>query len=89
MADTKKSEDKIYLSDTEERLVQDKDGRYREELLQQLYQEATRLKSMNDKGASPEDFANIDNILTGIVAAIEVVEKNWQQHHKKSGSTGR
>ena len=84
MTDNNKQDEKIHLSETEERLIQDKDGSYREELLQELYQEATRLKALNDKGASPDDFARIDNVLTGVVAAIEVVEKNWRQHHKKN-----
>ena len=84
MADNNKTEDKINLSETEERLTQDVDGSFREELLHQLYQEATRLKALNDKGTSPEEFAQINSVLTGVVAAIEVVEKNWQQHHKKS-----
>ena len=82
MADNNNDET-IRLSETEERLIQDKDGRYREELLQQLYDEALRLKSLSEKGASPDDFAKIDHILTGLVAAIEVVEKSWQQHHGK------
>ncbi|OED44444.1 hypothetical protein ACH42_07485 [Endozoicomonas sp. (ex Bugula neritina AB1)] len=83
MTDNHKKDEKVYLSETEERLIQDTDGSYREELLQQLYQEAIRLKALNDKGTSPEDFNKIDHILTGVVAAIEVVEKNWQKHHKK------
>ncbi len=83
MTDTQKSDEKIHLSSTEERLIQDKSGTYRQELLQQLYDEAMRLRSKRDKGASPEEFTKIENILTSVVAAAEVVEKSWQKHHKK------
>ena len=84
MADNNKNEEKIHLSSIEEHLVQDKDGKYREEVLGMLFDEAMRLKSLKDQGASPDDFIRIEHILTGVVAAIEVVDKGWEQHHKKS-----
>ena len=83
MRDSKSDEEKIHLSQTEEKLKADKEGEYRDSLMQSLYAEAIRLKALNDKGASPEEFARVESILTGVVAAIEVVEKNWNKHHKK------
>ncbi len=83
MAEIKQNDEKIHLSTVEEQLIEDNDGSYRDELLSQLFAEATRLKNLKDKGAAPEDFTKIDNLLTAVVAAMEVVDKNWKQHHAK------
>ena len=77
------NEEKIFLSSIEEHIAQDKDGRFREQVLGMLYTEAVRLKQLKDQGASPDEFARIESVLTALVAAIEVVDKGWQQHHKK------
>lgn len=81
VADNKKEQ--LFLSSIEEHLAQDSDGKYRDEVMKTLFSEALRLKAQKDKGASPEEFTRIDNILTGVVAAAEVVEKRWQQLHKE------
>ena len=83
MKESNSGDEKVHLSQTEEQLMADKGGEYRDSLMQSLYAEAIRLKSMNDKGASPEEFARVESILTGVVAAIEVIEKSWNKHHKK------
>ena len=82
--DKPKNEENILLSTTEEHLIQDKDGTYRDQLLNQLFSEASRLKALKDKGAAPEDFSKIDSLLTAVVAAMEVVDKSWKQHHDQS-----
>ena len=82
VADNNKDE-KIYLSSIEEHLTQDKDGKFREEVLSMLYNEAVRLKGLKDQGSSPDEFTRIEGLLTAVVAAIEVVDTSWQQHHKK------
>lgn len=84
MADKPRNDDKIHLSSTEELLIKDRDGRYRDQLLQELFSEAARLKSLKDQGAAPEDFSKIDSLLTAVVAAMEVIDKSWKQHHKNS-----
>lgn len=81
MADHKSTEERIHLSDTEARLIQDNDGSYRDQLLNQLFTEATRLKQLRDEGVAPDEFNKIDSLLTAVVAAMEVVDKSWQQHH--------
>ena len=82
MADNNK-EEKIFLSSIEEHITQDKDGEFREEVLSMLFNEAVRLKGLKDQGSSPDEFARIESLLTAVVAAIEVVDTGWQQHHKK------
>lgn len=77
------TEEKIFLSSIEEHIAQDKDGKFREEVMGMLYSEAVRLKALKDQGASPDEFARIESLLTAVVAAVEVVDKGWQQHHKK------
>ena len=82
MADKTNNSDTIRLSNTEEQLMNDPQGHFRDQLLADLLAEATRLKQLKDQGAAPEDFSRIDTLLTSIVAAMEVVDKNWRQHHK-------
>lgn|GEM_PF-6000343 len=84
MTDKTKEKESTLLSATEELLTQDKDGSYRDQLLNQLFSEASRLKGLKDKGAAPEDFSKIDSLLTAVVAAMEVVDKSWKQHHGQS-----
>lgn len=84
MTDKIKNKEDILLSTTEEQLIRDKDGTYRDQLLNELFSEATRLKELKDKGAAPEDFSKIDSLLTAVVAAMEVVDKSWKQHHGQS-----
>ncbi|WP_157673567.1 hypothetical protein [Endozoicomonas ascidiicola] len=82
MAETMKSDDYTGLSNTEELLINDVQGQYRDQLLANLFSEASRLKQLRDKGTDPDNFVRIDSLLTSIVAAMEVVDKNWKQHHK-------
>lgn len=84
MTEKSKNDENIHLSTIEEQLIEDKDGTYRDQLLSQLFSEATRLKGLKDQGAAPEDFSKIDNLLTAVVAAMEVVDKSWKQHHGQS-----
>ena len=84
MTDKTKEKESALLSATEELLLQDQDGSYRDQLLNQLFTEASRLKGLKDKGAAPEDFSKIDSLLTAVVAAMEVVDKSWKQHHGQS-----
>ena len=84
VTDKIKNEEHALLSTTEERLIQDKEGHYRDQLLNELFSEASRLKSLRDVGAAPENFSKIDSMLTAVVAAMEVVDKGWKQHHGQS-----
>ncbi|WP_419536008.1 EscE/YscE/SsaE family type III secretion system needle protein co-chaperone [Endozoicomonas sp.] len=84
MTDKTTNDEKIHLSTIEEQLIDDKTGTYRDQLLGQLFSEATRLKGLKDQGAAPEDFSKIDSLLTAVVAAMEVVDKSWKQHHGQS-----
>ena len=84
MADHKPTEERIHLSDTEAQLIQDNDGSYRDQLLNQLFTEATRLKQLREQGVSPDEFNKIDSLLTAVVSAMEVVDKSWQQNHSSN-----
>ena len=81
MARKTRNEDRIHLSETEERLIQDKDGQYREELLKQLVDEAFRLKKIQEKGISPDEFDQSSTMMTAVLAAAEVVDKTWSKYH--------
>ena len=85
MADKKiNSEDKIHLSDLEDRLVLDADGALRSELLKDLVDEAYRLKGEQGKGLSPDEFEKNSAMITAVLAAAEVVDQTWHKHHQKS-----
>ncbi len=84
MTEKSKNDENIHLSTIEEQLIEDTDGTYRDQLLSQLFSEATRLKGLKNQGAAPEDFSKIDSLLTAVVAAMEVVDKSWKQHHGQS-----
>lgn len=82
MAATQQTE-KDYLSDIEQALVRDNDGQYKDTLLNQLFTEALELKAEKGKGLAPDDYARVDNVLTAVVAAMEVIDKCWTKHHPK------
>ena len=83
MADKTNSET-INLSGTEDLLIQDKSGAYREQLLKQLVDEALRLKTLVDKGNAPEEFEKNTSMMLALLAAADVVDHTWEKHHKTS-----
>lgn len=84
MADKKNSEETINLSGTEDLLLNDKSGDYREQLLKQLVDEAMRLKALIDKGSSPDEFEKNTSLMLALLAAADVVDHTWEKHHSKS-----
>ncbi|KEQ18048.1 hypothetical protein [Endozoicomonas numazuensis] len=83
MKDQNTDNEKIHLSDLEDRLILDTQGELREEVLKELVEEAFRLKTARDKGLSPDEFETNDRMITALMAAAEVVDKTWNTHHKK------
>ena len=83
MADKKKNET-IHLSGTEDLLKRDKNGQYREQLLEQLMNEAHRLKALVDKGSDPESYEQNSSMMAALLAAVDVVDQTWQKHHEKN-----
>ncbi|WP_448216726.1 hypothetical protein [Endozoicomonas sp. 2B-B] len=83
MKDPQTDNEKVHLSDLEDRLIQDADGELKEQVLKELVDEAFRLKSERDKGLSPGEFEINDKMITALIAAAEVVDKTWNTHHKK------
>ncbi|WP_252176091.1 EscE/YscE/SsaE family type III secretion system needle protein co-chaperone [Endozoicomonas sp. 4G] len=84
MKDPQTDNEKVRLSGLEDRLILDTDGELREQVLQELVDEAFRLKSERDKGLSPDEFETNNKMITALMAAVEVVDKTWNTHHKKS-----
>ena len=83
MADKKNSET-IHLSGTEDLLLNDKSGEYREQLLKQLMDKAMRLKTLVDQGNSPDEFEKNTSMMLALLAAADVVDHTWEKHHKQS-----
>lgn len=83
MADKKQSET-IHLSGTEDLLKQDKNGKYRKRLLEQMMNEAHRLKALVDKGSDPDSFEKNASMMAALLAAVDVVDQTWQKHHVKN-----
>ena len=81
MASQSTNDEKIHLSETEDLLMQDKGGEYREQLLKELVDEAFRLRKEQEKGISPEEFEKSSSMITAVFAAAEAVDKAWQKYH--------
>ncbi len=74
----------LQISDLEIRLIHDKEGYFRDQLLQELFNEMTRLKQLRTEGASPEEYRRIDSIILSISSAGETVSRAWKAHHEKT-----
>ncbi|AMO56050.1 hypothetical protein GZ77_04280 [Endozoicomonas montiporae] len=79
----KKNSEVINLSGTEDLLINDKSGEYREQLLKELMDEAIRLKALVDRGNSPEEFEKNTSMMLALLAAADVVDQTWEKHHKE------
>ena len=80
MAD-QNSEETIHLSGTEDRLLSDKSGEYREQLLKELMDEASRLNALVEKGSAPDKFEKNTSMLVAVLAAADTVSHVWNKHH--------
>ncbi|MCW7551918.1 EscE/YscE/SsaE family type III secretion system needle protein co-chaperone [Endozoicomonas gorgoniicola] len=79
----KKNSETINLSGTEDLLLNDKSGEYREQLLKQLMDEAFRLKTLVDQGIAPNEFEKNTSMMLALLAAADVVDHTWEKHHKQ------
>ena len=71
----------VSLSITEDRLTADKQGTYKQELLDKLNAELTTVKSKRNSGLSPDEFTCADAIIAAIDEAVKVIELTWHKHH--------
>ncbi len=71
----------VSLSVTEDRLATDKDGKVKKQLIDQLNQELSDLKSKKNSGLTPDQFACSDALIAAIDDAIKVIELTWHKHH--------
>jgi hypothetical protein len=78
-----KKKNEIFLSNVEENLKNDKSGRFRNETMNVLLEEALKIKSLKQKNNTPEEYNKIDGVLTALVASMEVVDKRWKMFHEK------
>lgn len=74
----KKNSEIINLSGTEDLLLNDKSGEYREQLLKQLMDEAFRLKTLVDQGNAPDEFEKNTSMMLALLAAADVVDHTWK-----------
>ena len=72
----------VSLSVTEDRLLTDKDGKHKEQLLAQLNQDLSSVKKKRNSGLSPDEFACADALIDALDDAIKVVELTWHKHHQ-------
>ena len=71
----------VSLSVTEDRLTTDSDGKYKEQLLKQLNDDAENVKKKRNSGLSPDQFACADALVDAIEDAVKVIELTWHKHH--------
>lgn len=68
----------------ERRLRDDPDGLERDALRQRLDEAVRSLKRRMDMGVPPTEFAGLERIQGGLAAAIEVIERVWRLHHRRT-----
>ncbi|MTI15269.1 EscE/YscE/SsaE family type III secretion system needle protein co-chaperone [Sansalvadorimonas verongulae] len=71
----------VSLSVTEDRLATDKDGAYKQQLIDQLNANVQNLRSKKNSGLSPDEFASTDALIDAIENAVKVIELTWFKHH--------
>ena len=70
-----------FALDLEEKLADDGDGWFKEELLERLRNEAVGIKCRMDAGVPPAEFARLQKTAAALDAAATVVEGVWARMH--------
>ncbi len=65
-------------------LQNDRDGRFRKELLTLFEQEAARLRARLNQGVPPEEYERLARLLAAIETASRVVNEIWPRLQKAS-----
>ncbi|MEO1524993.1 MAG: EscE/YscE/SsaE family type III secretion system needle protein co-chaperone [Planctomycetota bacterium] len=76
------TDDNLRLTEIESQLADDKGGRMRDSLCDELREEAAAWKRQLDRGLPPEEFVASQRIADGLIAATEVIEKYWHTAHR-------
>ena len=71
----------LSLSSTEDELITDEDGSWKNKLISQLESEASRLKNSENEGLSPEEFEQTNGLISAIEDAVKMIEITWAKHH--------
>jgi len=72
----------ISLSSTEDQLVLDDSGKYKEGLIGDLVSQMESLKETREQGLNPKDYKQIDALIVALANAVKTVEMTWIKHHK-------
>ena len=73
----------VSMVDMEARLAADVDGLFREETLNRLRTETSRLKERLDKGVSPDEYPALERVALALETAANTVDRIWRQHHHR------
>lgn len=65
----------------EDELQTDSQGVLRRQLLEELAQQAGKIKRVLDSGVAPAEFERVYSLHNAVNAAATVVEKVWQRFH--------
>ena len=74
---------RMRLLDIENRLADDADGAYRNQVCDQLRSDAREVKRRIDTGLAPDEFQDAGRYLAALEAAISVVEQAWRFEHNR------
>lgn len=67
----------ISLSLTEDRLSNDVDGQFKQQIIQSLKKEVTELTASKQGGLSPDEFQHTEALIKALGCAIKVTEVTW------------
>lgn len=66
----------------EQNLKNDVSGMYKNDLLDQLNQAASEVRTELNQGVSPDEYNKLNSFLQALEASCEVVEEFWEQAHR-------
>ena len=81
------SDEEVKLSDIEVKLIEDESGQFRDHLMNQLFEQMVKLKTIRQATHLPDEFEHIEAMLLATAAAGETVANVWKRHHQKSLQT--
>jgi len=69
------------MLDMEAKLMKDKGGSYRKEIMDRLSEYSAQVKKALDSGLSPAEFQDANRLKDAVDAASTVVDKVWKSIH--------
>jgi type III secretion system YseE family protein len=73
--------ERFMLLALEEKLTEDNDGHYKNEIMEELFQCLTMVKRHLDSGLPPDEYSQYNKLKKAAEAGISVLERVWHGLH--------